>query len=334
MLRLIWLFVIPAVLWCGWWALASSGLRTGTELWLEDRRAEGWQADASAISVKGFPTALTLTLDNPALADPDTGVAFSTDSLQLETPAWWPGHVTTTLPGGSFEVASPTLRHQIAIENGDAKLRLRPGAALELEHAGVTSGAWQVKAPAGTLWGASSLEVTAQQSSEIAEQYQFVANAPTLAPGQLIRRTLRIPADWPVAFDSLTAEGVVTFDRPIDRRAIEEKRPQPRAIDLKLAEAVWGELSLRTSANLVVSEQGLATGDISFQARNWQEILKLAEVAGVLPAALIPQFENVLGTLARGGGNPDALDLAVKVQDGAIFLGFIPLGQLPPLALR
>ncbi len=334
MRRLVWLVVVLAALWGGWWAFAAASLSNGAALWLEDRRSEGWQADTTAIEVAGFPMALVLTLENPELADPDTGVAFSTAALKLETPAWWPGHAVLTLPDQSFQVATPAERRSVTFEDAQADLQLRPGTAVELERTGITSGPWEVLSPVGTLWGGSGLELAIQQSVDQATQYTLDASAPTFTPGSVIRSALRVPADWPIAFDSLAIAGTVTFDRPIDRRTIEERRPQPRQLDLKLAEAVWGTLSLRASAQLAVSETGLATGQMSFQARNWQEILILAEAAGILPAALRPQIENVFGALARGGGNPDAIDLVLDVQDGDIFLGFIPLGQLQPLILR
>ena len=334
MRRFVWLVIILAALWGGWWAFAAQNLRSGTALWLEDRRSEGWQAEATTTEVSGFPLALTLMLENPELADPETGVAFSTALLRLDSPAWWPGHVAMTLPAQSFQIASPEERRIVAFENAQANLRLRPGTALELEHSGVTSGPWQLSSPDGTIWGAGGFELSVQQSTDAATQYALSVNAPTFTPGGVIRSALRVPQDWPIAFDSLTIEGLVNFDRPIDRRAVEERRPQPRQIDLELAEAVWGTLSLRASAQLTVSEQGLATGQMSFQARNWQEILALAETAGVLPVALRPQLEKVLSALARGGGNPDAIDLTLNVRDSAIFLGFIPLGELHPLILR
>ena len=334
MRRLVWLGVVIALLWSGWWTFAAYGLRNGAQLWLQDRRNEGWQADTAGIDVAGFPTQLALTFQNPAFADPDTGVAFETDALRLSAPAWWPGYLTVSLPTDSFTAASPIDRISVVAEEGVAALRLNPGAALELEHAGITSGPWQIASKAGPLWAAQALDSRVQQSPQLAEQYEIEFAAPAFTPGEVIRDALRAPDSWPVEFDSLSAHATVTLDRPLDRLTIESARPQPRAIDLHIAQAEWGALLLRASADLDVSEQGLVSGDLNLQARNWQDIVELAERSGALPSTLRPQVENILSALARGSGNPDTLDLTLKAQDGSVFLGFVPLGTIPPLFLR
>lgn len=334
MRRLVWLGVVLALLWSGWWTFAAFGLRNGAQLWLQDRRGEGWQADTTGIDVTGYPTRLALTFQNPALADPDTGIAFETDGLHLSAPAWWPGHLTVSLPYDSFTVASPLDRITVLAAEGVAALRLHPGAVLELAHASITSGPWQLTSQAGALWAAKALDIRVEQSPEIAEQYDVQYSAPAFAPGEVVRDVLRVPESWPVEFDSLSATATVTLDRPLDRFTIESARPQPRAINLHLAEAEWGALLLRASAELDISEQGLVSGDLSLQARNWQDIIVLAERSGALPPALRPQVDNILSALARGSGNPDTLDLKLKARDGSVFLGFVPLGTIPPVVLR
>lgn len=334
MRRLVWLSIALAVVWCGWWALAAQSLRSGAQTWLQDRRDESWQAEATGAEVTGFPLHLALSLEAPALADPDTGVAFRAKALSLRSPAWWPGHVDVTLPDAAFSIATPFEMFDVETQDGLAALRLRPGTALELEHAGVTSNAWQIISKTGPVWGANGLALTLQQSPDDRYAYAFNAVAPDFQPGSTIRAALRIPQTWPVTFDSLSANGEILLDRPIDRSAIETARPQPRRVNLQLAEAEWGAMLLRASADLTVSEQGLVSGQMTLQARNWQDMLDVAETSGVLPAPLRPQIENILAALARGSGNPNALDVAFDAQDGNLFLGFIPLGSLPPLILR
>jgi hypothetical protein len=213
-------------------------------------------------------------------------------------------------------------------------MRLRPRSDLQLQDMAVTTARWGITSPEGTLWSAEALTLSVQQDETTPELYAFVANAPNFKPGGVPRRQFRIPQDWPIAFDSLKLEALVRFDRPFDRRTIEEARPQPRRIDLPLAEAVWGSLLLRSAAALDVSEDGLLTGEWSLQARNWQDMLALAENAGTLPSQLRPQLDNILAALARGSGNPDAIDVTLTLRNGQIFLGFIPLGQAPRVILR
>lgn len=334
MRRLVWLGLLFAALWSGWWVFASASLRMGLEAWLSDRRAEGWQAEVANISTSGFPLALETTLANPVVADPETGLALSASRLDVNAPVWWPGHVSVLFPSDEMFVASPHLRQSIRADNAQAKLRLHPGTVLEVEQMALTSGPWSLSVPEGSVMSANGLTLDMTQDPENARRYAFTLDAPAFEPGTLPRDAMLIPADWPVAFDSLMLDMRVTFDRPIDRQTIETSRPQPQRIDLTLAEAQWGALLLRSAAALDVAPGGVLSGDFSLQARNWREIVSLAEAAGALPAALRPQLENVLAALARGSGNPETIDVELTLRDGTIFLGFIPLGPAPLLVVR
>ena len=48
----------------------------------------------------------------------------------------------------------------------------------------------------------------------------------------------------------------MTFDKPWDRSAIEIARPQPREVDLRLAEAAWGGLRLMAAGRFTVDAEG------------------------------------------------------------------------------
>ena len=334
MRRLVWLAVVFALLWSGWWGFATYSLRSSFEAWFDARRAEGWQAEMVEIRSGGFPMALDTTLADPLLADPQTGVAFETEALRFSAPAWWPGYVTVTLPGDSFSIATPLHKRVVTVAEARADLRVHPGNALEVETVSATAGPWAVAAPEGSVAAAQALRLAMQQDPQTATRYDFAFDAPAFQPGSLPRAAFRIPADWPVTFDSLALDATVDFDRPIDRRTIEDARPQPRQIDLRRAEAIWGDVLLRGAADLEVAADGVLSGEISFQARNWRDILDLAERAEVLPAVLRPQLENILAALARGGGNENALDVTLTLSDGTVFMGFIPLGTAPRLVLR
>lgn len=334
MRRLVWLVVVFAALWSGWWYFASSSLQTGLSQWFEDRRSEGWQAEFIDLEQSGFPFELSVGLVGPALADPDTGVAFTTSKLVLEAPVWWPGHVKLVFPNDEMVFASPELRQTVVADNASADLRLHPGTSLEMEEMALTSGAWVLSEPQGSIVSADGLTLRLKQADGVPARYHFSLDAPGFQPGTLPRHTFRVPADWPVTFDRLSLEATVDFDKPLDRLTLEDARPQPHQVNLQMAEAVWGDLMFRASASLDVTSDGTLDGEVSLQARNWVEMLDLAESVGVLPSQLRPQTESILGALARGGGNEETIDVTFAIREGSMFLGFIPLGPAPKLVLR
>ncbi len=332
--RLIWMITVFVLVWTGWWFFAAQSLQSGLDQWFADRRTEGWQADNSDIQSSGFPFTLQKTLVAPALADPETGVAFSTSALTFSAPAWWPGYVTVSFPNDDIVMASPKGRQVINSDGARAEMRLKPGSALELEEMALTSGAWSLTAPEGSLMAARGLTLRIHENENVALAYDVTFDAPAFQPGTIPRNRLRIPSDWPIAFDNLSLDATVAFDRVIDRATIEDARPQPTRVELHLLEAVWGTLLLRASTDLKVSPEGMLNGDLSLQARNWRALLDLAHSAGTVPPALLPQLESILQALAQGTGNPDTIDVTLSLRDGRMFLGFIPLGPAPLLILR
>jgi hypothetical protein len=91
---------------------------------------------------------------------------------------------------------------------------------------------------------------------------------------------------------------------------------------------------LRLTGMLDVDSFGLASGQITVQAQNWRAMLDVAERGGALPAPLRPLLESALEGLSDLSGRAETLDLDLTITGGRISVGFLPLGQLPPLVLR
>ncbi|WP_299151989.1 DUF2125 domain-containing protein [uncultured Tateyamaria sp.] len=332
MRKLLWILALCAMAWCSWWWAASTGLRGSIEAWFADRAEAGWQADLSGINGGGFPLILVAELRDVALADPDAGLAIETDRLDITAPAWWPGDVTVSLSDGPILLASPLGRSTLTMSGGVMALNLHPGTALELEALGWTSGSWQVADPRGVQVQADTLTLSMTQTT--GATYALTARADGFAPGDTARAALRLPETIPRAFDSLQLNADVIFDRPWDRRALEAQRPQPRQIDLHLAEARWGDLNLNIAASLVVDDSGTPEGSVALQAENWPTMLDLAETSGLLPPQLRQQADSILRALARASGNEATLDVDLALKDGAVYLGFIPIAPAPRLIIR
>ena len=333
MRRLVWILLFGAALWSAWWLFASQSLTREINAWFDARRAEGWQADLRGLSVTGFPFRLDAVIEAPALGDPQTGLAFETRRLSASAPAWWPGYVTLSLPGDGIHFATPRAKSTLHMNSGIAELRLKPGEALELQSLVLTSGPWQVEIDGDRKFGADGLNMKIDQDEESAALYHFTADISQLRPAPSTRATFRVPKALPPSFDRLQLDFRARLSRPLDIQTLEVSRPQPQQIDLTLADASWGPMQLRATAALQMDAQGLATGDLSFQARNWRDMLALLENANFLPQQARSQIESVLTMIANGGGNPDTLDMGFDVRDGRLFLGFIPVGQLAPVRI-
>lgn len=334
MRKMIWLGVAAAALWCVWWLAASFWMERSIANWFDTRRAEGWQAEVQEISKAGFPLMLHSRVSGIAVADPETGIAVSASHFDIKAAAYWPGHVTVNLPETPIQLFSPDGALTLEMTEAQANLRLHPGTSLVLESMISDAASWRLGGPGGDVLSAQTWHLSMQQSEQAAETYAISMSSEDLTPGDLVRSALQIPTDWPLAFDAFKADMTVRFDRPWDRSALSERRPQPRALTLRTAQADWGKLKINTTADLLIDETGTPTGTATLRAENWREALTLATSAGALAQSARTQVETMLSMLAGLSGDPETLDIEVTFEDGQMRLGFIPLGAAPTIGLR
>jgi hypothetical protein len=331
---LIRLLILLAVVWSGWWWMAASVIDRGLDGWMAARRAEGWQAEAAPITTTGFPFELQTQIMDLSLADPETGLALRLDGTTVSAPAYWPGYVTLSVPSTPIELHIADSKHLFRLQDGIARLHLHPRVSLELDSIQTHGGAWQWNTRPGNVLAGDSWAMQITQDDVIAEEYQFDLQIDNLRPGDPLRVQLAVPAAWPLSFENFAADLTVTFDRPWDRRAIKDIRPQPRRIILRDANATWGPVRLVADGDLTVDSMGTPDGTANLLVENWGELLDLAVAAGVLPASIRPQAQTMLGALANLGGDPTRLDLSLRFVGGEMFLGSIRLGPAPRIVLR
>ncbi|KIC18870.1 DUF2125 domain-containing protein [Leisingera sp. ANG-Vp] len=332
-MRLAKLLITALVLWSLYWAAAAWGLRAGIAAWFAEQERQGWQAEYAGLETSGYPLRHATRITGPALADPGTGTAWRADWLDLENPALWPGYLTLGFPETAQRLSYFDHTAVITAQRLRTNLQLAPGTALQLEELALSSGPWQIARSGEAVLSGSALDLSMEQSGE-PEVYRVAAKASEFAPRAAWRRRLAASSDLPERFDTLAVEMTVTFDAPWDRTALEQQRPQPRRIDLKLAEARWGGLQLKAAGTVTVDERGLPEGNVALQAENWRGLVLMAERSGVLPPALRGSVERVLDLLAQASGNPRHLDITLGFSDGLVTLGPLPLGPAPQLIIR
>ncbi|MCF6234027.1 MAG: DUF2125 domain-containing protein [Rhodobacteraceae bacterium] len=333
MIRLIKLCVVLVVIWSIWWWGAGFGLRQSLSAWFAAQESRGWQAEVSSMETGGFPLRHITTLTSPALADPATGTAWAADWLRLESPAAWPGRQNLFFAATPQRLSYFDQTVVIRAETLVARMHLHPGLALALDRMQATGGAWQVDGNAGPVMSAASL-VLAMVQQEKPDTYQFEVEAEGFAPGARLRRLIGSAQSLPDYFKTLKLDMKVTFDQVWDRAALEQRRPQPVRIDLRLAELHWGNLRLLAAGKLEVDDQGIPKGAITIKVENWRDMLDMARASGAVPEQLYKTAERGLKMLASFGGNPKALDVQFNFADGFVALGPFPIGPAPRLIIR
>lgn len=333
MRRLLFLPVILAGLWAGYWFIGALVMERGLSGWLDAREREGWVANYSDVSVTGFPFRFVTTLRDLELADPGTGVAWSAPEFRFEARSIRPNEITAIWPEVQT-YASPFERVEVTSERMQGKVAFAPNTALALRASdialeGVTlrsSLGWEAFLESGTL--------TTIRSDLATDSHDIAFEATGLQLADATRRRLDPARLLPGEIDLLSLTAWVDFDAPWDRSAIEVARPQVEAIEIGDLRATWGNIDLRAAGGVTVDEAGLPTGEIVVKATNWREMLAIAEATGAVPSGLMPAIDRGLSLLARLSGPPDTLDAPLSFRNGFVTIGPVPLGPAPRIVLR
>ncbi len=337
MQKLLYVLIIAALGWGGYWFVGVTALERGLTAWFDERRAEGWQADYTRLNVSGFPNRFDTTIEGLELADPHSGLAWSTPFFQFFALSYKPGHIIAIWPNNQV-ISTPREQITINTDRMRASLVFNQGTDLNLNRSSLELEAMHLTSTGG--WS-STLEygrLAVRQTGEGAEgsehTYDLFFEAKGITPAVGFLKPLENAALLPGIIEGMSIDAEVAFDAPWDRFAIERARPQISRIDLKLLQADWGKLDLWMAGELAVDAAGIPSGQITIKAKNWREMVGLAHQAGLLPEALLPSVEKALSFLAGLSGDKSTLDTTLTFRGGYIALGPVPIGPAPRFVLR
>jgi len=336
MIRLTIAVLVAGIAWGGYWFIGAAAREGALTEWFAARQADGWVAEYADLRVRGFPNRFDATLTEPVLADPDTGLLWSAPFVQIFALSYRPDHLIAVWPN-RMQLASP--RERIDIVSGDmrASLVVAPGGQLDLSRMVLVAEQLGMTSDRGWRAQMSELRLAADRTGDVDatdQTYHLGLQARDLRPAAEMRLQLDPDEVLPRALRSVTVDADVTFDAAWDRRAIEQARPQPRRIDLTLAEAEWGDLRLAAAGQLEVDGRGRPEGEITLKARNWAEILELGVNSGAVTEGLAAQLGTALDLISRMSGDPRTLDIPLRFRGGTMYVGPLPVGDAPVLRLR
>ena len=324
--------ILVAILgWTAWWWILATARDNALTVWLEGRRAAGWVAEADDIAVSGFPARVDSRVADLSLADPRGGWSWRAERLDILQLAYKPQHVIAVL-GGEQAVATPYDTFRATSETLRGSILFRPNPRLELDHMTFEIDDMAITSDAGLSASVGrAVLATRQAASGDAFAHDLAFDAENLAvPG------LAGPAEGvlPAAIGKVNLDSTLRFDRPWDRASVENDNPVLEGVEIRDLSLTWGKLELRGRGTLSIDAEGFAQGRIDLRARNWEEMLTVAENAGALNPTVASAVRSGLGLFARLAGDRTALDVPLDFEGGVARLGPIPIGVAPRLARR
>lgn len=324
--RFVWLAVFIVALvaaYTGAWFYLARQLETRSAFLISDLANRNVEADCEAMEVRGYPFRLGVFCNSVSADDRLHSATLSTGSFRSAAQIYRPNHIVSEL-------------------DGPVMISLSDGSAAQLN--------WQVL-QSSTVFGLSGLTRASLQSS------QFDATLTPAAVTDPVKLTARSTEMHVRQKDSdldavlrLDAAAVSTQAKAFTLPAFDVEA------DVTLADRAWMLSEQQDRAqnpwrNLSASLNGLKadvgdgaqatvegpfsidgegylTGKFTVELKGreaWQKFLTEAFPGNA------QTITNAAGLLTSLGKSQDSLTLPLNVERGRIMIGFITLGQLPPL---
>lgn len=315
------------------WFVSAQAIRGVVTEWLAARAEEGWLVSHEDLSVTGFPTAFRTEFTALELADPETGWVWTLPRMVLEQQVFRPDRVQAVWPSEQG-LSSPYELLTIQSDRMTSELDLQPANLYALDLSDTVLSDVTIQSATGWIMSLPAGRFTMVRLPDSEAAYDVAFSADGLVPPEPARAQLDPAGLLPDAVSTLEYRAWMTFDRPWDIRAVEERRPHLTALDLREMQAVWGGLLLRAEGELAVGPGGMPEGALAIRAENWRELVTLAINAGLLREGMRGTAEGLLGVVAGLSGDPEVIDAELSFSNGRAFLGPLPIGPAPRLVLR
>ena len=319
--------------WSGWWWVGASTQETAALRWFEERREEGWVADTDSLGVTGYPNRFDTMIEGLELSDPRSGWAWSAPLFQILSLAYRPTEFILVWPEPQT-IASPTDRIAVSGDTLRGSLAMIPNLQLTLRKSVIEADKLSLVAESG--WTAD-LDTVVFATEGIEEGFdpgtghRIGVRIRDITLSEDLRQQLDPTGVLPATMEGGQLAATVGFAAPVSLTTLEDGMPGADSVQVDDFQLTWGKLDLRAQGTLTADAAGFAEGRLTVRAKNWREMLALAESNGAVGSDGAAAIEFGLGLLAGLSGDPNALEVPLTFQQGRTTLGPLSLGPAPRL---
>ena len=300
MRAILWVTLVLAVLWGGYWFTGSRAVDAGVTAWFAGAAEQGIAAEQTDISVSGFPNRFDLTVTEPHVTDIATGWGWQAPFAQVFAMTWKPWHVIAALPNDQ-QITAPGQRIAVTSSKMEASLRLVPSSNATLAGMIVEGHDLQAKSTLGWQVAAKSIVAAVAPDATVANGQRVGLDVVDLVPDPALA-TLVPELGGTIGVVHLDA--VVTLTAPLDRHVAQT---HPRLAGIRLTDFTmsWGALGIKATGQVAPRADGLADGKIDFSVKNWRTIPALLVAMGLVQPGMGTSITRGLEALAQSGADPN-----------------------------
>lgn len=315
MRRLVSVLVVLVLIFVSYWFAARALIGREAQTLQDGLSARGLTASLSETTVTGFPLNFLTRLSDVDFRDPVSGYGWQGGSLELEVPSYLPTSLSVRLPAEQV-IRTPGGDLSVVTEELAGAVSVGLSTTAPLDKAEVTGGATVISGPLGEIARLAGIGLSLTPADAPLD-YALSAEVTGLTlPG------LTAPAE------EISAEGMLSFDKPLDRFAAEGAPPGLTAVDLAQARLVWGGGEMIAAGALTIGNDGIPDGTIDLTVTGWEAMIEAAVAGGLIKPEVAPTWAS-MGTMLAEGKPQIALPLIFA--GGQMRLGPLPLGPAPRL---
>lgn len=330
-MRILVIAILAAALgWAAYWFIGSSAQERSVNNWLGKQQTAGWVADTSDVNVRGFPNRFDTIISDLEIADPNSGWAWSAPEMQFLMLSYKPNHIIAQWPQ-SQTISTPNQNITVNSTEISASVVFRANTALALDR--FTASLDDVKFISNQGWDSHiQSAILATRRTDASEfSYDIAFDALGFTPASDIKAQFDKSGILPATFETVSISTTAHYDAQWDRLTVEGNLPTLTKLDITDGRAVWGGLEIQAKGSVDLDAEGYPTGKLTVRAKNWKDMIKLAQENGAIDARLAGKLETGLGLIAMLAGNQNTLDVPLSFANRTTSIGPIPIGPAPQL---
>ncbi|SFR56315.1 hypothetical protein SAMN04488005_2915 [Yoonia tamlensis] len=327
MRRLTFFVLFLAALYSGYWFVGARAVAHGAQVAIAQARAEGWDLTYSDMNTLGFPSRFDTTLSDISIAPRGADWQWAAPFLQVFALSYQPNRVIAAFADDqTLRIGGQTL--QITAEGLRASAGVAANTALSFDDAAVAVGGVAVASDFGWQLGLDRALVALRAAPAAENRYDAYFDADRITLPMPVAQQIDPTGVLGAVLTRAVFDSALTFDRPLDRHAVDGRGPAPKAtrFTLRNLTLIWGPVEIRAQGAFDIDPLGNPDGRITFRSDQWREIIDLMVAAGAIDAGLAPTYVTFANALAVDGGAPE---FPLQFRDGRMSLGPLPIGPAP-----
>lgn len=319
--RFVWLaagIVLFGVFWTIGWHLIAGRIEAHLPAQLQQMAGQQAQAECSNTEVKGYPFRFGLFCDGIGYRNSQLGLSAGSGALRSAAQFYRPNHIVSEVDGpvvfsglaGDGRIDWQTLQTSVFATSGGLDR-----GSLDTRNISIDIDSAELSGKLGLR--AQRLTAHVRKNGPDFDIATYAEQVQSDLLSQIGAEKLTLEATLP--------NQAALLDAPF-RAPQGAYQMQLHRMMIELEEGA----SLEIAGTAQIGEDGLISGDLNLTIRNQHRFAELAARIDPDSGNLIGNVAPMLGALDTVPGD-DAITVPLTIRNGAVSMGFIPLGRLPPM---